>query len=41
MDKYGYVLYIGSFFKIFSLGLRIGWIIGLEFVIDRLLDIKM
>ncbi|CDN36134.1 unnamed protein product [Bacillus thuringiensis DB27] len=41
MDKHGHVLYIGSLSKTLSTGLRIGWIIGPEPVIDRLSDIKM
>ncbi|RYL86853.1 PLP-dependent aminotransferase family protein [Sporolactobacillus sp. THM19-2] len=41
IDQSGNVLYIGSFSKIFSAGMRIGWIIGPEPVINRLADIKM
>lgn len=40
-DRNGNVLYIGSMSKSVSPGLRIGWIIGPEPVIDRLADIKM
>lgn len=40
-DNEGNVLYIGSVSKSFSPGLRIGWIVGPEPVIDRLADIKM
>lgn len=40
-DKNGTVLYIGSISKTLSAGLRIGWIVGNENVIDRLADIKM
>ncbi|MEK4145961.1 PLP-dependent aminotransferase family protein [Robertmurraya sp. FSL W8-0741] len=40
-DTQGNVLYIGSVSKILSPGLRIGWIVGPEPVIDRLADIKM
>lgn len=40
-DRQGNVLYIGSVSKSLSPGLRIGWIVGPEPVIDRLADIKM
>jgi len=40
-DTQGNVLYIGSVSKTLSPGLRIGWIVGPEPVIDRLADIKM
>ncbi|MDC2866829.1 aminotransferase-like domain-containing protein [Bacillus sp. BP-3] len=40
-DRSGSVLYIGSMSKIISPGLRIGWIVGPEAVINRLADIKM
>ncbi|RFU61626.1 aminotransferase-like domain-containing protein [Peribacillus glennii] len=40
-DKNGNVLYVGSFSKTVSPGLRIGWIAGPEPVMDRLADIKM
>ncbi len=35
------VLYLGSMSKTISPGLRIGWIVGPEAVIERLADIKM
>lgn len=41
MDKNGDVLYIGTMSKVFAPGIRIGWIIGPEPVIERLGDIKM
>ncbi|NRD80028.1 PLP-dependent aminotransferase family protein [Bacillus sp. BRMEA1] len=40
-DKNGLVLYLGSLSKSLSPGLRIGWIVGPEPVIDHLADIKM
>jgi len=40
-DKNGTVLYTGSVSKTLSAGLRIGWIVGNENVIDRLADVKM
>ncbi|WP_028552946.1 aminotransferase-like domain-containing protein [Paenibacillus sp. UNC451MF] len=40
-DSGGNVLYVGSFSKTVSPGLRIGWVIGPEPVMDRLADIKM
>ena len=41
MDKVGNVLYVGSVSKSLSPGLRIGWVVGPESVINRLADIKM
>ncbi|OPA81011.1 GntR family transcriptional regulator [Paenibacillus selenitireducens] len=40
-DRQGLVLYMGSMSKTLGPGLRIGWIVGPEPVIDRLSDIKM
>jgi GntR family transcriptional regulator, regulator for abcA and norABC len=41
IDKNGLVLYLGSISKTLSPGLRIGWIVGPQTVIERLADIKM
>jgi GntR family transcriptional regulator of abcA and norABC len=41
LDETGSVIYIGSCSKSFSPGLRIGWVVGPESVIQRLADIKM
>ncbi|OYD07319.1 PLP-dependent aminotransferase family protein [Paludifilum halophilum] len=40
-DSKGTVLYLGSLSKVLAPGLRIGWVVGPEPVIDRLADIKM
>lgn len=41
LDNSGLVLYVGGVSKNLSPGLRIGWIVGSEQVIERLSDIKM
>ncbi|MFT4401495.1 PLP-dependent aminotransferase family protein [Bacillus sp. SW14] len=41
MDHEGNILYVGTFSKTVSPGLRIGWLAGPEPVIERLADIKM
>jgi len=40
-DPQGQVLYLGSLSKTLSPGLRIGWLVGPQPVIDRLADVKM
>lgn len=40
-DQIGNVLYVGSVSKTLSTGLRIGWMVGPEAVVDRLGDLKM
>lgn len=41
LDRTGQVLYVGSVSKTLSPGLRIGWVVAPEYVINRLADIKM
>lgn len=41
LDRYGNVIYLGSVSKSLAPGLRIGWVIGSEAVVERLADIKM
>lgn len=40
-DAFGNVLYMGTFSKTLAAGLRIGWLVGPQPVIERLGDIKM
>ena len=41
LDKNGIVLYLGSISKSLAPGLRLGWVVGPESVIQRLSDVKM
>lgn len=41
MDVTGSVLYLGTVSKSFAPGLRIGWVVGPESIIERLGDVKM
>lgn len=41
MDKAGMVIYLGSASKSFAPGLRIGWLIAAEPIVQRLGDVKM
>jgi len=41
MDKNGMILYLGTVSKTLGPGLRIGWLVGPESVVERLGDVKM
>jgi len=41
LDRQGNVIYVGSMSKCMSPGLRIGWVVGPEAVVQRLSDVKM
>lgn len=41
LDGHGNVVYIGSLSKCFAPGLRLGWLVGPEAVVQRLADVKM
>lgn len=41
IDESGMILYLGTVSKSFAPGLRIGWVVGPESVIERLGDVKM
>lgn len=41
MDRNGMILYLGTISKTLSPGLRIGWLVGPESVVERLGDVKM
>lgn len=41
MDRHGMILYLGTISKTLAPGLRIGWLIGPESVVERLGDVKM
>ncbi|MEN1758857.1 PLP-dependent aminotransferase family protein [Anoxynatronum sibiricum] len=41
MDKNGMILYVGTISKSLFPGLRVGWMVGSESVVDRLGDVKM
>ena len=41
LDKNGMILYLGTMSKTMAPGLRIGWLVGPESVVERLGDVKM
>ncbi len=41
MDQNGMILYVGTISKTLFPGLRVGWMVGSESVVDRLGDVKM
>mgnify|MGYP000957577859 FL=1 len=41
LDKHGMIIYLGTISKALAPGLRIGWIVGSESIVNRLGDVKM